>query len=167
MPHPEGATSGSWDIPSSLRCPTRPHPSFGTLARTFGEWREVATGKYELTAVIRARGAGLTSGAGLWMLRLPRVDGYQLTVTSPDFEDDTPVNSWMVGVAQVGKTTGAHTGSLTVHTRSTLPGLRAAEDDHYLVFAYPGSLFLGGGSWLPGNLHVSTVRRVPMTWEAV
>lgn len=167
MPHPGGATSGTWDIPASLKCPIRPHPSFGRLARTFGEWREVATGYYELTAVIRARGSGVTSGSGLWMLRLPRLSGYQMQVASPDFEDDTEVNSWMVGVAQLGKANGAHPGTMTVHTRSNIPQLESSQNDQFLVFAFPGSLFLGGGSWRPANLHVSTIRRIPCSWVAV
>lgn len=168
MPHPVGAaTSGNWDVPSSLKCPIRPHPSFGTAPLTHGSWREARTGFYEFECVIRAGGTGATSGAGLWMLRLPRQSDYQLRITVPDFDNGDEVNSWMVADAQIGASNGAHLGPHSVHTRSTLTGLESSENTDFLVFTKKGGLFIGGGAWTPGNLHVRSLGALPCTWVAI
>lgn len=168
MPHPLGATSGVWDIEASLRCPIKPHPSFGSAPHVHGRWWEEGTGEYRLEAIIRAFGTGAKSGSGVWMLRLPRLSGYQMRLTVPDFDDGDTLNSWMIGYGQVGALSGRHYGPVTAHTRSTFSSsLEESENNDYLVFAKKGGLFIGGGSWTPANLHFASHRPFACTWVAV
>ncbi len=163
--HPTGALEGSWDIVSSLRCPIRPHPSFGSRPKVRGRWFDRGDNLYDMEFTIRAGGNGATSGSGLWLVNMPVLGGYKLYLNPPSFNDGSDVNSYMIGFAQVGTGTGAHLGVHTVHTRSSSP--RLALDESQLVFAKPGGLFLGAGGWVPANVHFATHRPFRGVWRAV
>lgn len=164
MAPPNGASSGAWDIPDSLRCPTRPFPSFGTSAKSYGKWFHRGSDYYDLEFLIRAGGRGITSGSGPWLILLPVVEGKRLHVVPPDFDDGDPVNSTMVGFAQVA-VNGVHRGAETVHTLTTVPGEAANESK--LVIARKGGLFWGGGTWVPSNVHFATHRPFKGRWVTV
>lgn len=164
--HPSGDLSGIWDIPRSLRCAARPHPSFGSRPKARGKWYDRGSNLYDLEFTIRAGGNGATAGSGVWMIGLPLLDGYRLWVTPPDWDepaDSGPVNSYMVGFAQVA-TNMIHLGTFSVHTLSSRR--REASDESKLVIARTGSLFVGGPGWVPGNVHFATHRPFPGRWVA-
>lgn len=160
--HPEGITNGAWDPRDDLRCPAAPHPSFGVHPKVGGWWWHRGSDYYDFECLIRA-GASARSGGGLWILRLPKVSGYRLYVDPPHFTNGEQQNSYMVAMATIGMSTGAHIHS-HLHTRTTVPS--SDKNERELIFTKEGTLFIGGGAWAPANLHVQTHRSFRGRWVA-